>query len=568
VKDFAASHVDLIATFRPEQVRARRFLDYVKAGVTIVRLNGSHCNTDELRGLAEIIKSAGINCLLDLPGPELRIFGYDKPIHLTKGQSLHIGMGDGMLKTNFTQFEELMPCAPATFMSGEIEAFVLRSFPDSFTLAILNSGTLNPNAHITFPTLSTCLPYPSERDIDLIRLACELRWDYIALSMLSNSEQIDAVSELIGSRSPNFSPRLAAKIETPAALESLGEIIPKSDAVFVARGDLGTQIEMEYVPIAQKEIISACKAFGKPVWVATQMLLSMTKNVIPTRAEVSDVANAVIDGATGITLSEETAVGKHPLEAIKAAQRIINTTSEYLNPKNVNRSDTHTGQASISSPELANLIQDLGHIGSMIWTKGWAEANAGNVSVRVDDHILEKADSDLHWYIVSRSGSRYRQLSTNPKRDLLLVSDNGKQWKTRSSQETPTSEWNTHLALQRWFISSGRNEKVILHAHPEPIVALGNLDIFANEALLNSTLASLLPELPLYLPEGIACCPFHPPGSEALAQQTLVCAPRSRVIIWQKHGILCCAPDPDAAFDLMEIVTKAVSLYLTKLSLS
>ncbi len=558
---------DLIATFRPKQVLQKSFAKLVQAGVTIARLNASHCTEQELRDITPALKAAKLALMLDLPGPEIRIFGYDAPIRLSQNQRLEIGGPNARIQTNFTHFQDLMLTAPANLMNGEIQAFVLKISPDSFTLAIHNDGILRPNAHITFPTLPSSLPYPGERDHDLIRLACELRWDYLALSMLATGQQLRSVKSFISSISPDFSPLLAAKIETPEALEHLEDIIREADSVFVARGDLGNSISLESIPPLQKEIIALGNTLAKPVWVATQMLSSMTTDPVPTRAEVSDVANALCDGAAGITLSEETAVGKYPLQAIRMAKSIMDHTSTYLQNKREALPKADTTKPLPHSLELQSLLDSIGDIGSLIWKRGWAEANAGNLSIRVDDLLTARQREGKHWYLVSRSGSRYRQLQKDPMRELLLVADDGQKCTVHGSSGSPTSEWHTHLALQRWFLEHTGSEKVILHAHPEPIVILGDLDIFADEALLNNTLAELLPELPLYLPEGIACCPSRPPGSEALAQQTLVCAPRSRAIIWQKHGILCCAPDPDAAFDLMEIVTKAVSVYLTKLSL-
>jgi len=554
--------VELIATFRPEQVRSRAFGSYIRDGVSIVRLNASHCGVEELRQLAPILKMQPVRVMLDLPGPELRILGYAESIPLSKGKILDIGSASGSVQAGFSLPPDLRVGEPALLMNGEIEAVVCAITPSGFTLLIMNPGILRPNAHITFPRQEGSYPYPTTRDRELAKLACELGWHYLALSMPSSGADVQAVRDIIQAGSTGTPPLLVAKIETVPALENMEAIIAAADAIFVARGDLGVRILLEAIPIAQKQITSACLHAGKPVFIATQMLSSMTASPVPTRAELSDVANAVLDGASGITLSEETAIGQYPREAIQIARKVIAEALSYLD---CTRNDSLTTAGELPfpmSPSLDKLLGTIGRIGELIWARGWAEANAGNVSIRVDDLIPARHRKKLHWYLVSRSGSRYRQIADDPLKELLLVTDDGERWEQVSGEGTPTSEWQAHLALQRWAISSGDPAKVILHAHPEPIVALGGMDIFQDEAELNRILADILPELPIYMPEGIACCPLCPPGSMQLADATLDCAPRSRVIIWQKHGILCRAADPDAAFDLMEIVTKAANVYL------
>lgn len=566
VRTKAATNIQIIATFRPEQVRSKAFASYLKAGVSIVRLNASHCDLAELHYLASILKDYPVQVMLDLPGPECRLFGFDSPIPLRKGQVLQVGSEAGMLRTSFPRIGDLHQGEPVLLMNGEIQGYVVNVSSAGFSIQIQTTGTLRQNAHITFPHWEGELPYPTQRDIELIGLACELRWHYLALSMLDSARDVMTVKNHIATVSPGFSPLLAAKIETLPALKNMREIIQAADAVFVARGDLGVRIEPQSMPIVQKEITSAGVELGTPVFIATQMLSSMTQNPIPTRAEASDVANAVFDGASGITLSEETAIGANPLQVIKMASSIVREAQEYANRQ------THTAVALFPdssipiTPAMDKLLTQVGLIGSLIWTRGWAEANAGNISIRVDDLIPARHRKNFHWYLVSRSGSRYRQIADDPLHDLVLVADDGSRWEAISGTGKPTSEWESHLALQRWALANDKPEKVVLHTHPEPIVTLGNLDIYADEAGLNRTLAVLLPELPIYLPEGIACCPLFPPGSSELAKGTMDCVPRSRVIIWQKHGILCRGTDLDTAFDLMEIVAKAASVYLAMLA--
>lgn len=200
------------------------------------------------------------------------------------------------------------------------------------------------------------------------------------------------------------------------------------------------------------------------------------------------------------------------------------------------------------------LISDIAQCAGLIHSYGWAEANAGNLSIDVTSRVISPKPN-ARYYIVSRTGSRYRQTAIDPLRNLLLI-EVASQESFFPSDAKPTMEWISHRCLQ---LAIG-NRSVILHTHPAEIIALAALDI--SEADLNQSFARLLPELPLYLPEGIAVAPLRSPGSKELCEASLQALTGQKALIWSGHGILCFGNSLDEALDYMEIIVKAARIFL------
>jgi pyruvate kinase len=188
----------------------------------------------------------------------------------------------------------------------------------------VSGGTLSSNTGVNLPGVSVCVPSLTEKDLEDLSFGIEQEVDYVALSFIRSSEDIRVLRRAILERIPSgrYLP-VIAKIEKPEAVERIDEIIAETDGVMVARGDLGVELSPEDVPVIQKKIIRKCNEAGKPVVIATQMLESMISNPLPTRAEASDVANAVIDGGDALMLSGETSVGKYPVQATQMMERVI-----------------------------------------------------------------------------------------------------------------------------------------------------------------------------------------------------------------------------------------------------
>lgn len=217
---------------------------------------------------------------------------------------------------------------------------------------------------------------------------------------------------------------------------------------------------------------------------------------------------------------------------------------------------------SINHPEYKALLDKIAEVAAHIHTYGWAEANAGNLSIEVSDIVNKQIQTQERWFIVSRTGSRYRQTAVCPSDKLLLISccKDGDIFFPQSAK--PTSEWISHRSLQM----AHPRFSVILHTHPAEIIALSSLPIIHQPQEFNQMMISLLPELPLYLPEGIAICPYQPPGSLQLCQHSQKVLTDQKALIWTGHGLLTFAQDLDEALDYMEIIVKAARIFFLKSS--
>jgi len=222
--------------------------------------------------------------------------------------------------------------------------------------------------------------------------------------------------------------------------------------------------------------------------------------------------------------------------------------------------------AYLAISELRGLVGKLCEAAAVIHGAGWAEANAGNVSLRISDLIqpfwLAAGYASQYpcteWFLVSRSGSRYREMVKNPLEALMLIGI-GTTQHFFPKAANPTSEWDCHYKLHQLY--AGRGLDCLLHTHPTEIIALSSTKEYQNQDTLNATLFSLLPELSIFLPAGIATAPFAEAGSSQLAETSRVCMNDKQVLIWEKHGLIALAEDPDKALDYTEVVNKAAKLY-------
>ncbi|MBW6513396.1 MAG: class II aldolase/adducin family protein [Candidatus Syntrophosphaera sp.] len=207
-------------------------------------------------------------------------------------------------------------------------------------------------------------------------------------------------------------------------------------------------------------------------------------------------------------------------------------------------------------------------VAAQINLRGWCEANAGNISVNVSPELNSIIGDTAQWFIVSRTGSRYRDLAVDPLCNLVLISIQNGLEHIHPQGGKPTSEWLCHLSLQQHFLSENRDDRVVLHSHPASVIVLGGLELYQNEGLLNQALDDALPELHLYLPQGVATTPTSPPGSKELAECSLRAIGSRKVLVWQGHGIVSTGLDPDEALDFMEVAEKAAQVLLRKFSLT
>lgn len=329
----------IVSTLGPSTSSPERIRELVSAGMDVARLNLSHgeysVHEANYRSVREASDATGhaVGVLVDLQGPKIRTGRFaDGPIVLGAGDHFTITTRDvpGDREIVGTTYPGLAGDVSAgdTILvdDGKITLAVHDVDETDVRCVVVYGGPLSDNKGINLPGAAVSAPALSEKDEQDLRWALGLRADYIALSFVRSAADITRVHEImdeVGVRLP-----VIAKIEKPQAVEALEEIIDAFDGIMVARGDLGVELPLEQVPLVQKRAVELCRQKAKPVIVATQVLESMIDNSRPTRAEASDAANAVLDGADALMLSGETAVGAFPIEVVKTMSKIIEATEE------------------------------------------------------------------------------------------------------------------------------------------------------------------------------------------------------------------------------------------------
>ncbi len=321
----------IVATIGPSS--EKKIYELIKAGVNVFRFNFSHGDYEthrkNLKKIRETAKKLNkvVAVLQDLSGPKIRLGNVKEPFYVHFGDIVEIVkepiLGENKkVSINYPEILDNLKIGDRLYIAdGTIRLEVIQKTEKGIKARVLVGGLISSRKGVNFPNVKLNIPAITEKDKKDIQFGVNKGFDIIALSFVKNPEDVKYAKKLIkeaGGDQPVF-----AKIEKHEAVECIDEIIDVADGIMVARGDLGVEIEMEKVPIVQKEIIKKCNKAGKPVITATQMLTSMVSSPRPTRAEVSDVANAVLDGTDATMLSDETTVGKYPVEAVKVMAKTI-----------------------------------------------------------------------------------------------------------------------------------------------------------------------------------------------------------------------------------------------------
>jgi pyruvate kinase len=313
------------------------------SGMNTARINFSHGTWKEQQGKVDLIKSLReelglpVAILLDTKGPEIRLGAFEEKVLLEEGNTFILRNEDIVGNKNEASvsykelYNDLNTGSILLFDDGLIKLEVTLIKDKDIYCKVLNSGFISSNKSVNVPDIKLNLPSLAQKDIDDINGAIDNDIDYIAASFVRRKEDVLAIRELLDARNANI--RIISKIENREGIQNFDEILEVSDGIMVARGDLGVEIPFAEVPIVQKEMIKKTYAQGKIVITATQMMESMINNPNPTRAEVSDVANAIFDGTSAIMLSGETAVGAYPVECIQKMDSIatqVEASIDYL----------------------------------------------------------------------------------------------------------------------------------------------------------------------------------------------------------------------------------------------
>jgi pyruvate kinase len=333
----------IVATLGPSTEDPASLRAVVEAGTDVVRLNGAHGTpashavaADRARAAAaELGRNLGV--LVDLPGPKLRIGGVPgDEIELEAGATFALTSegeppSEPGVTTNVPGIGRFVDVGDVVWLAdGEILLDVQKVHGDRVVTEVVRGGVLRSRKGLALPDSDGVLDPFTPADREVLDLACRIGAELVGVSFVASDDDVQRVRAALDEAS--VYPLLVAKVETRRAVDHIEEIVAAADAVMVARGDLGVQIGVARTPLAQKEIIGLCNRAGRPVITATQMLESMTRSPLPTRAEASDVANAVLDGTDALMLSEETGVGSHPAEAVATMARLAVAAESWQPP--------------------------------------------------------------------------------------------------------------------------------------------------------------------------------------------------------------------------------------------
>ena len=325
----------IVATIGPSSIN--KIEQLIQEGVDVFRLNFSHADHKthkaSITKIRQIAKKLGTKTaiLQDISGPKIRIGEIDGILELKKGDILYLVKSKPKspyeLTLSYPQIiDDLRPGEYVFFADGSIRAKVVEVEKGRAKLLVKNAGVLSSRKGVNFPHSNLTLSAITPKDEKDLIFGAKNGVDIVAISFVNTSADIEKARSILAKNGAN--PWIVAKIETKKAVENLSSILEVSDGVMVARGDLGIEVGIERVPVIQKRIIKEANRLKKPAITATQMLLSMVNSPFPTRAEVSDVANAVLDGSDAVMLSDETTVGKYPIEAVRTLRKVIEETMQ------------------------------------------------------------------------------------------------------------------------------------------------------------------------------------------------------------------------------------------------
>ena len=368
---------NIVGTIGPASESEEVFTELVKAGLNVARINFSHGGYEENATKIETIKrvrktlNQPVALMLDTKGPEIRtgkLESGDEKVTINEGQTftfMHDDIIGNETKTSIgykNLYQDVVPGARILVDDGAIEFEVVEIVGKDIVCKALNTARLGSRKTVNVPGLKLNLPALSPKDIDDITKGITAGFDFIAASFVRRASDVHEIRNLLNSNGGE-DVQIIAKIESQEGIDNFEEILELVDGIMIARGDMGVEIPMEQVPVVQKHFIKRCNEVGKPVITATQMLESMQSNPRPTRAEVSDVANAVYDRTSCIMLSGECAMGKYPVVCVETMVKIsknIESTIHYwkrFNEKNLVKSDCFAKNIAITTGETAEHIE-------------------------------------------------------------------------------------------------------------------------------------------------------------------------------------------------------------------
>jgi pyruvate kinase len=361
--------VKIVCTMGPATASAERMRGLVEAGMDVARLNFSHGSHEDHKKVYDLVREAAaesgraVAVLGDLQGPKIRLGRFAAGPHEWRTGDVVTITGDDILGTpdrvscTYTRLPHEVKVGDRLLIDdGKVAVEVTAVEGNDITCLVVEGGPVSNNKGVSLPNVAVSVPAMSDKDEEDLRFALRMGCDVIALSFVRSPDDIKLVHQIMAEE--GITRPVIAKVEKPEAVDHLEAIVLAFDGVMVARGDLGVELPLDQVPLVQKRAVQLCRENAKPVIVATQMLDSMIENSRPTRAEASDVANAVLDGTDAVMLSGETSVGKYPVLTVSTMARIVTTTEggPIGVPRLQHDPRTHGGALTVAASQIARNI--------------------------------------------------------------------------------------------------------------------------------------------------------------------------------------------------------------------
>ena len=361
----------IVCTLGPSSNTPEIIEKMIKAGMNVARFNFSHGSHEEHKQRIDMVRAASqklgipVALLLDTKGPEIRLGKFKNgSIMMEAGKDFTLTARDvegdeTIASMNYKELPQDVKAGDHILLSdGLVNLEVVSVEGEDIHTKILNSGKMSDRKRVAVPGIAINLPAVSDTDADDIEFGCRMNMDWIAASFIQRGKDVLTIRKILEKHDSHM--KIISKIECQAAVNNIDDILKMSDGIMVARGDLGVEVPAEEVPMLQKVLIHKCQAAGKPVITATQMLESMCNNPRPTRAETSDVANAILDGTDAIMLSGETAGGLYPVEAVETMARVATFTESNFTPKSYEDVDAESATTTESiGKAVVKIAKDL-----------------------------------------------------------------------------------------------------------------------------------------------------------------------------------------------------------------
>ena len=431
----------IVGTIGPASSSPKKLAELIKAGLNVTRLNFSHGLPEEHRAMVDQIRTISrevgyvVGILQDLSGPKIRL-GNLRDRVLTAGSTVRLSPGteetDEAIPVNYQHLLEDVAVGELVLLyDGKLSVKVTDKDDRALICEVITGGTLSSHKGVNLPHSNLRIPAFTEKDRADLNVGLEAGVDFVAMSFVRSAHDLVPLREMIARSSRP--PLLIAKIEKPQAVANISEILEVVDGIMVARGDLGVEMPIEEVPVTQKKLIRAARNRGRLIITATQMLGSMVSNPLPSRAEVTDVANAILDGTDAVMLSEETAVGQYPVKAVRMLDKVARHTEPILD----NRVFLHGDQCPLIDPVGGAITRAVALLAGDLKSKAIVAATQGGSTVRLVSHLRQPVPV----VGVTSSLSTYHQLSLSwgvipaliqPCDSIVLLEQLSSEWLVRN----------------------------------------------------------------------------------------------------------------------------------------